>query len=93
MWTVQVNWGFDENIANRGYRLNVTITNWGNTDILKLIVGLFFLNAKRHNFVIFLLLSTYINYFPAKALSLIHFVNSLISDQAKMLGVIWIHTD
>ena len=35
--------------ANRGLALNLKITNWGNTHILKLNVVEFFLNAKRRN--------------------------------------------
>ena len=35
--------------ANRGSTLNLKITNWGNTPILKLNVVKFFLNAKRRH--------------------------------------------
>ena len=66
MRTVQVNWAVDEIIENRGYPLK--IKHWENTHILKLSIGLFFLNATRHHIVIFVLLSNDINYLPAKAL-------------------------
>ena len=36
-------------IANRGSELNIKITTWGNTPILKLNVVEFFLNAKRRH--------------------------------------------
>ena len=35
--------------ANHGSTLNLKITNWGNTPILKLNVVEFFLNAKRRH--------------------------------------------
>ena len=82
MRTVQVYYGVNEIIGYRGYPLNLKIKHFGNTQTLKLSVGIFFLNAKRHHIVIFVLLSSYINYLPAKTLSLINLVNSLNPDQA-----------
>ena len=35
--------------VNRGSTLNLKITNWGNTPILKLNIVEFFLNAKRRH--------------------------------------------
>ena len=57
--------------ANRGSTLNLKITSWGNTPILKLNVVEFFLNAKRRHSLI--KLHQYL---------LLNFVNSLNPDQA-----------